>query len=435
MEFQTIRLVGANRCSHIEIPRDASRLMGTLKDILNGDENASEILCPLTSESTLNLVKKYVDHHWKREPAPISKPIISSNLKEIVVESWDVAFCEELSLLQALDLVITAEYLNMETLLDILRALLISRIGQCTRDEIQRMIELKQWPERKDSPIEDLELDLEEDDEQEQMIFLQPSDFEELTFATRDEFASSGVFHLIDILKHYDEDTNPHDVDCDVFLNIPADFYESAARYGAVPRDLICKRKDLRLCGLGQLLSPYDTVLPCRQVNATNLRNVAEYLRHHEGEAPAEIEKPIRSTYMHNITDTWQADFINALNKKALFELFLASNYMGIEPLLHLCGAKVATMIKGKSPEEIQKILSEEEETIYGDAQLFEGDANEVAEMGGKAQEMANDEDDAALQAALALSMEEYNLQRAILLSMQEIEVEAEEINTWPPSL
>ena len=71
---------------------------------------------------------------------------------------------------------------------------------------------------------------------------------------------------------------------------------------------------------------------------------------------PAEIPKPIRSVDMAKVVeDVWDADFINSMPKKDLFQLTLAANYMDMTDLLHLACAKVATMIKGKSPEEIKR--------------------------------------------------------------------------------
>merc|ERR1712187_74324 len=88
---------------------------------------------------------------------------------------------------------------------------------------------------------------------------------------------------------------------------------------------------------------------------------MGSYLQHHKGVAPQEIAKPIRSVKMEKIVeDPWDAKFINALNKKTVFQIILGANYMDIKSLLHLGCAKIATLIKGKSPEEIKKILGED---------------------------------------------------------------------------
>jgi S-phase kinase-associated protein 1 len=101
-----------------------------------------------------------------------------------------------------------------------------------------------------------------------------------------------------------------------------------------------------------------------KKVSGPILGLIVEYLKHHDGKVPAEIAKPIRS---HEITkivqDPWDAtEFIEKLTKKEIFQVILAANYMDIKSLLHLGCAKIATLIKGKSPEEIKKILSEDDE-------------------------------------------------------------------------
>lgn len=99
-----------------------------------------------------------------------------------------------------------------------------------------------------------------------------------------------------------------------------------------------------------------------KQVDGDTLTQIVEYMQHHKGKEPAEIAKPIRSVKMEKIVeDPWDAEFINKLHKRALFQLILGANYMDCKSLLHLGCAKVATMIKGKSPEEIKQILGEEE--------------------------------------------------------------------------
>lgn len=97
------------------------------------------------------------------------------------------------------------------------------------------------------------------------------------------------------------------------------------------------------------------------QVDGSTLELIVEYLNHHKSRVPAEIAKPIRSVKMEKIVeDLWDAEYINRLDKRSLFKIILGANYMDIKSLLHLGCAKVAIMIKGKSPEEIKKILGEE---------------------------------------------------------------------------
>merc|ERR1712109_267376 len=76
------------------------------------------------------------------------------------------------------------------------------------------------------------------------------------------------------------------------------------------------------------------------------------------GDNPAkEIEKPLKSANMQEVVASWDADFVD-VDHELLFELILAANYMDIKPLLDLSCAKVASMIKGKTPEEIRKTFN-----------------------------------------------------------------------------
>jgi len=125
-------------------------------------------------------------------------------------------------------------------------------------------------------------------------------------------------------------------------------------------------REDAMMCNLVKSILEGDqevSRIEIKKVQADILEMVVRYLAHHKGKVPAEIAKPIRSVKMEKIVeDEWDAKFINALPKKTIFQVILAANYMDIKSLLHLGCAKIATLIKGKSPEEIKKILSEEDE-------------------------------------------------------------------------
>eukprot|EP00483_Globobulimina_turgida_P004623 UN04632 len=98
-----------------------------------------------------------------------------------------------------------------------------------------------------------------------------------------------------------------------------------------------------------------------KKVEAPVLELICEYLTYHKGVVPEEIKKPIRSVKMEKIVeDPWDAQFINKNTIKNIFAIILGANYMDIKSLLHLGCAKIATLIKGKSPDEIKQILGDE---------------------------------------------------------------------------
>jgi S-phase kinase-associated protein 1 len=70
-----------------------------------------------------------------------------------------------------------------------------------------------------------------------------------------------------------------------------------------------------------------------------------------------EIQKPLKSSIMSEVVQQWYADFVN-VEQPMLFELILAANYMDIKPLLDLTCAAVASMIKGKTPQEIRETFN-----------------------------------------------------------------------------
>jgi len=90
---------------------------------------------------------------------------------------------------------------------------------------------------------------------------------------------------------------------------------------------------------------------------------VAEYLIHHNGKEPAKIRKPVRSNHMHEIVeDPWDAEFTNKMSKREIVEVISAANYIDCQCLLDLGCAKIATLITGKSTEEMRQILNIEDD-------------------------------------------------------------------------
>jgi len=113
-----------------------------------------------------------------------------------------------------------------------------------------------------------------------------------------------------------------------------------------------------------------ENEIPLPNVKSAVLQKVMQYLTYHTSNPPKEIEKPLKSANMAEVVSQWDADFVD-VDQEMLFELILAANYMDIKPLLDLTCAKVASMIKGKTPEQIRKTFNivndftpEEEEAV-----------------------------------------------------------------------
>jgi len=113
-----------------------------------------------------------------------------------------------------------------------------------------------------------------------------------------------------------------------------------------------------------------ENEFPLPNVKASTLGKVVEYMKYHSETPAKEIEKPLKSANMAEVVPSWDAEFVD-VDQELLFELILAANYMDIKPLLDLTCAKVASMIKGKTPEQIRKTFNiqndftpEEEEAV-----------------------------------------------------------------------
>ncbi|KAH7484375.1 hypothetical protein PRIC1_003684 [Phytophthora ramorum] len=97
--------------------------------------------------------------------------------------------------------------------------------------------------------------------------------------------------------------------------------------------------------------------IPLPNVKSPVLSKVIEFCSQHHNSPMREIEKPLKSADMHDVVSDWDANFVD-IEQEILFELILAANYMDIKSLLDLACAKVASMIKGKTPQEIRETFN-----------------------------------------------------------------------------
>ena len=89
---------------------------------------------------------------------------------------------------------------------------------------------------------------------------------------------------------------------------------------------------------------PKESSFPLNEIDEKNGEKIKEFLAHFDGVAPAEIEKPLTSNDMKTLTDEWSANFVDKMPLEDLVNLTVSANYMGINSLLDLCCAKIASL-------------------------------------------------------------------------------------------
>ena len=102
---------------------------------------------------------------------------------------------------------------------------------------------------------------------------------------------------------------------------------------------------------------PDDAEVPLNNVKSNILTKIKEYLEHYENTEPKEIERPLPSQNFKECVEEWDEKYID-VDLDMIFEIILGANYMDIKPLLELASAKVASIIKGKTTDEIRKTFN-----------------------------------------------------------------------------
>ena len=116
--------------------------------------------------------------------------------------------------------------------------------------------------------------------------------------------------------------------------------------------------------------------IPIPDIKADILNKVVEYLTYYKGKNPKDIPKPMPSANLSEIIDEWDVKFINGIELDSVFDLINAANYMDIPSLLDLSCAKIASLLKGKTAQEIRTMfniecdLTDEELKEYEEYQI-----------------------------------------------------------------
>jgi len=99
--------------------------------------------------------------------------------------------------------------------------------------------------------------------------------------------------------------------------------------------------------------------IPLPMVDTSVLSLVIEYCQRHGGIHPEPVQRPLKSANLVECgVGEWDCKFVDQIVKidqAVLFELIKAANFLDIQSLLDLAVAKVASMVKGRSPDEVAR--------------------------------------------------------------------------------
>jgi len=121
-----------------------------------------------------------------------------------------------------------------------------------------------------------------------------------------------------------------------------------------------------------------QTVIPVPNVSGRTLKYVVDYMEHHHNNRADTLEKPLRGR-IEDVISEWDKAFLftdlvkdhDEKQHETLIDVIMAANFLNVKDLLDLTCACVASMIKGKTPEQIRALFNiendftqEEEEKI-----------------------------------------------------------------------
>lgn len=156
------------------------------------------------------------------------------------------------------------------------------------------------------------------------------------------------------------------------------DLYSSEEEYLSTTILLISKKNlnshfllTRKQCFISSLIKTSQSDISCNvyensvinvDVEPKILEMIVEYMTYRNGDDSINISLPVRDKLEKFILNKGDITFIKKVgDKKMLFDLLNAADYFGIDSLLHLTSAMLAYSIRGKTKENIFRIVDKRE--------------------------------------------------------------------------
>ena len=136
MAENTLITLKSSEDKQFKISEKAAKRAKVFNDLLEDYGKNENIPLEINSE-TLESVIKYLEHYENQEPKNIEKPLKSGDLTK-VLDTWDYEFISKFSLEKSVDLVNAANYINLDSLLQLSLCRIASEMVDQPIEEVQK---------------------------------------------------------------------------------------------------------------------------------------------------------------------------------------------------------------------------------------------------------------------------------------------------------
>lgn len=98
---------------------------------------------------------------------------------------------------------------------------------------------------------------------------------------------------------------------------------------------------------------PQEIIFPLRSIDASVARLVIEFANYHKDDLKSRIATDNEEYWVLESMIDWDSEFLHRLDQITLFELISAANFLDYQPLMDATSKKIASMITGKTEDQI----------------------------------------------------------------------------------
>lgn len=143
IEEDTVELVSKEGEPHA-VNRRTALMSKHIDNVLSNDRRAKSIELSNVSSAILKIILEYMTYHTTggRDPSmikEIAKPVRSLEMRKIVDDVWDADFADRMTPKQIFEIILAANYMQVDPLLHLFSAKTATMIKSKSHDEIRKM--------------------------------------------------------------------------------------------------------------------------------------------------------------------------------------------------------------------------------------------------------------------------------------------------------